>query len=114
MRARLGGPGRSFLVLSLALLLSCSGGAPSRVPGAPTTPPDVEYETDGGFAYRVLVWTCDARHERVVMYQSCGEGCTGCGGWAFDRTLCPGGVTAFEASISGKGHHPIPAGYGWR
>ncbi len=100
-----------FLVV---LLGACSDGAPSKVSGAPTTPPDDSFETDGGFAYRVLVWNCNPRNERVVMYQSCGEGCTGCGGWALERTLCPGSTTPVEAKVASRGRHPIPAGYGWR
>jgi hypothetical protein len=98
----------------LPTLGACSGGAPSSVSGAPATPPDDSYETDGGLAYRVLVWTCTPRHERVVIFQRCGEGCTGCGGWRIERALCPGGPTAFETSIAGKGRNPIPPGYGWR
>jgi hypothetical protein len=104
----------TLLAAGLALVIACSGGAPSRVTGAPSTPPDDAYETDGGHAYRVLVWNCLPNHERVVLHQSCGEGFTGCGGWTLERTLCPGGLTAFETSIASKGRHPIPSGYGWR
>lgn len=107
----------------LFLLVGCSSTPPSKVDGAPKRPPDESYETGGALAWRVLVWHCDERNERVAMVQSCGEGLTGCGKWQVDRTLCPldsagreATRTANEREVESKDkeHHPIPAGYGWR
>ena len=105
------------------LLAACSSSPPSKVKGAPKRAPDDSYETGGGHAWRVLVWKCDERNERVSMTQSCGEGLTGCGKWHVDRTLCPPEPAGREATrtsseeeveASGKERHPIPDGYGWR
>jgi hypothetical protein len=109
--------------LLLPPLMACSSEAPSKVQGAPARPPDDSYETDGARAYRVLVWKCDARNERISMVQGCAEGLTGCGRWHVDRTLCPldppgrdATRTASEGNVAARGHgrHPIPTGYGWR
>lgn len=96
------------------LCVACGGGKPSRLKGAPTVPPDDQYETDGTFGYRVLSWTCYSG-EHVVIAQSCGEGLTGCSGWTLDRAPC-GTMTAQEIAIAARrtGHNPIPPGYGWR
>jgi hypothetical protein len=110
--------------LPIALVVvACSSPAPSKITGAPTRAPDDSYETDGGLAWRVLVWKCDARNERITMIQECGEGLTGCGAWKLDRTLCPldppgrdATRTSMESDVEsrGKARHPIPPGYGWR
>ena len=118
---------RRFAALVAVGLVTCSKGAPSTVSGAPATPPDDQYEIGGGFAYRVLVWNCTVRNERIAIYQTCSEGCTGCSDWQIDRTLCSrgvggapvsGGSTSIErtiaTSMATKTKHPIPAGYGWR
>lgn len=117
---------RRALVLAFAVLvMACSSKAPSKIPGAPSRPPDESYETGGGLAFRVLIWKCDATNERVTMTQTCGEGLTGCGSWTIDRTLCPGPsdpagreatrtASEREAESHGHEHNPIPAGYGWR
>ena len=113
-----------FALANALALVACSSGPPSKIAGAPTRAPDDSYETDGGLAWRVLVWKCDARNERVTMIQECGEGLTGCGAWKLDRTLCPldpAGRDATRTSMErdveahGAGRHPIPgSGYGWR
>src|SRR5687768_159851 len=114
-----------LVALALSMLAGCGSSPPSEVPGAPTRPPDEAYETGGGFAYRVLVWKCDARHERVVMYQACGEGLTGCDDWQVSRTLCPAGDAAARDAVRtpfeeqqaerlARERGPIPEGHGWR
>src|SRR4051812_43483994 len=108
-------------LVAAIMLGACSGGAPSKVDGAPKRPPDDSFETGGGHASRLLIWKCDDRNERITMIQSCAEGLTGCGGWSIDRTLCPTDAagreatrTASEQKLEGVGRHPIPDGYGWR
>jgi hypothetical protein len=97
------------------VFLGCPGDAPpSKVDGAPTTPPDEQFETNGALAYRVLVWTHTPMNERVVMAQQCAEGCTGCSAWTLERTLYPGSTTSIDDKVAGKGRHPIPPGSGWR
>jgi hypothetical protein len=112
-----------FALAAALALMACSSKAPSKIAGAPSRVPDDSYETDGGLAWRVLVWKCDATNERVTMIQECGEGLTGCEAWKLDRTLCPllpadrdATRTSMEREVEsrGKGRHPIPAGYGWR
>ena len=111
-----------FVLLAASALVACSSKAPSKIAGAPTRAPDDSYETDGGLAWRVLVWKCDARNERITMIQTCGEGLTGCGAWTLDRTLCPLDAAGRDATRTsterdvesrGAGRHPIPAGSGW-
>lgn len=107
---------------SIVAASACSSGAPSKVVGAPQRAPDEAYETDGGHAYRVLVWSCLPSNERVVMIQSCGEGCMGCNGWQVERTPCtqgpptsiPSAKTPFEVTLGEQSRHPIPEGSGWR
>lgn len=106
----------------LVVLAGCSSTPPSKVDGAPKRVPDESYETGGALAWRVLVWTCDARNERISMIQRCGEGLTGCGKWEVSRTLCPANPAGREATRTPgedqlgevKEKHPIPEGWGWR
>ena len=105
MRARL------VLAVGFALATACSGGAPSRVKGAPKTPPDDAYETDGVRTNRVLVWNCTPEHERVVMQQPCGEG--GCDGWTLDARRALGARRpSRRASRRGAGTQSRPASGG--
>lgn len=104
---------RAVVILAGIFLLSaCSGGKPSSVKGAPTVPPDDSFETGGGRAQRVLVWTCVGT-EHVVMWQTCGEGLTGCGGWWLERGPC-GTKTPIEVKLATADRGTIPSGYGWR
>lgn len=130
IRVRSVNPRRRFLyrygvriVVAFCLLLPACSSPPSKVEGAPKRPPDDSYETDGAHAWRVLVWKCDERNERISMIQPCAEGLTGCGRWTIDRTLCPLDAAGREATrtsgeraveAEGRGRHPIPDGYGWR
>ncbi|MBK6695319.1 MAG: hypothetical protein IPG50_24375 [Myxococcales bacterium] len=105
------------LLAGVVGVAACGGRAPSGVEGAPKTPPDESFETDGALAWRVLIWRCTSRNERVVMFQRCAEGCTGCGEWRLERTLCPGSTTPFEEQLAKeppRERHAIPAGWGWR
>lgn len=114
---------RYVLAVSVSVLLFSCSTPPSRLEGAPTRAPDDAYETGGGLSWRVLVWRCDERNERIAMIQECGDGFAGCGAWKIDRTLCPLDAPGREVTRTpeerriearGRGRHPIPAGYGWR
>ena len=116
-------PRSAFPAAIAFFLAACSSSAPSKIPGAPSRAPDDSYETDGGFAWRVLIWKCDAKNERITLIQACGEGLTGCGAWKIDRTLCPLDAAGRDATRTwmerdveshGAGKHPIPPCSGWR
>jgi len=110
------------VAVALVLLAAgCSSAPPSKADGAPKRAPDESYESGGALSWRVLVWKCDERNERVSMTQSCGL--TGCQAWHVDRTLCPLEAAGREATrtasecqveATGKERHPIPEGSGWR
>lgn len=111
---------------SLFLLLSACSRAPSKVKGAPETPPDEQFEIGSTFADRFLIWKCYREH-RVVMLQPCSP--HSCDDWIVYRGACGEelplerehfssrheGATADAGDLASRqDRHPIPEGSGWR
>lgn len=101
------------------MLLGCTT-RPSRILGAPTVPPDEQYEEGGSFADRFLIWRC-YEGQRVAMIQRCAP--HSCGEWRVHRGPC-GTPTAAEVAARGdatapdggesRERHEIPEGSRWR
>lgn len=96
-------------LLLCALAIGCSGEAPSKVSGAPTTPPDEQFRLGVEAGDDVLVWRC-TQGQHVVMHRST-SAFFGAGRWVIERSAC--GTTAALENIPSTSRHALPAGQGW-
>jgi hypothetical protein len=80
-----------YLVL-VVCLLSCGDKPPSKVTGAPSTPPDESYQVGAVGGLEGFIWTCTAG-EHVHMSRGCGE-FLGCGSWTVERAPCGGAIAS--------------------
>ena len=77
---------RAFGLAALCGLAACDSGPPSKVKGAPSTPPDESYQVGAVGGMEGFVWTCTAS-EHVHIWRGCGE-FLGCGKWYIERGVC--------------------------
>ncbi|CAN5653451.1 hypothetical protein BH09MYX1_BH09MYX1_27620 [soil metagenome] len=87
------------------VLLGCGNKKPSRVTGAPATPPDESCQL-GSVGYQEgFLWTCTGA-QHVHVWRTCGE-MIGCGSWRLETVSC-GAPLATEPVKSTR----LPMAYG--